>query len=181
MQNYFWDEGVLRWRESGDLPPQKQFINSPYDPEARFRKKRSTMWTGYTVHFTEICDDERPHFITHVATTPASTTDDAMTECIHQDLQKQELLPQHHLLDSGYITAHLLATSSPQFGVELIGPSKVDVRWQANTPQGVDNSQFQIDWERKLAVCPEGHTSISWSPTKDNRQHARDQDSFFCD
>jgi len=145
MQNYYWDEGVLRWRESGALPPQKQFINSPYDPEARFRKKRSTMWTGYTVHLTEVCDDGSPHLITYVATTPASTTDDAMTEIIHRDLQQEDLLPADHLLDSGYITAHLLATSQQMFGVKLIGPGKVNAQWQANTPEGIDNSQFQID------------------------------------
>jgi|SRR6266487_201209 len=171
MQNYYWDEGVLRWRESGDLPPQKQFINSPYDPEARFRKKRSTMWTGYTVHLTEVCDDEQPHLITHVATTPASTTDEAMTEPIHQDLQQHQLLPAQHLLDSGYITAHLLVSSQQKFGVQMIGPGKVNVQWQANTPQGIDNSQFQIDWEHQHAICPEGHTSISWTPTRDGRQH----------
>ncbi len=27
-------------------------INSPYDPEARLGKKRSTLWTGYKVHLT---------------------------------------------------------------------------------------------------------------------------------
>lgn len=171
MQNYYWDEGVLRWRESSDIPPQKQFINSPYDPQARFRKKRSTMWTGYVVHLTEVCDDEHPHLITHVATTPASTTDDVMTEPIHQDLQHNDLLPTYHLLDSEYITAHLLATSQQTFGVELIGPGKVNVQWQANTPQGIDNSQFQIDWDHQQAVCSEGQTSISWTPTKDSRQH----------
>src|SRR6266700_6523944 len=106
-----------------------------------------------------------------VATTPASTTDDAMTETIHQHLKLHDLLPTQHLLDSGYVTAQLLATSEQTFGVELIGPGKVNVQWQANTPQGIDNSQFQIDWERKLAVCPEGQTSISWTPTKDSRQH----------
>jgi transposase len=171
VQNYYWDEGVLRWRESTDIPPQKQFINSPYDPEARFRKKRSTMWTGYTVHLTEVCDDESPHLITHVATTLASTTDDAMTETIHQHLQANDLLPAEHLLDSGYITAQLLTASKQTFGVELIGPGKVNVQWQANTPQGIDNSQFQMNWDHQRAICPEGHASISWTPTKDARQH----------
>jgi transposase len=80
-------------------------------------------------------------------------------------------LPAQHLLDSGYVTAHLLVSSQQQFGVEMIGPGKVDVQWQANTPQGFDNSHFQIDWEQKLAICPEGHASISWTPTKDGRQH----------
>lgn len=94
-----------------------------------------------------------------------------MTKPIHQDLQQDDLLPTYHLLDSGYITAHLLATSQQTFGVELIGPEKVNVQWQAITPQGIDKSQFQIDWDHQQAVCPEGQTSISWTLTKDSRQH----------
>ncbi len=82
------------------------------------------MWTGYTIYLTEVCDDGSPHLITHVATTLASTTDDAMTETIHQHLQANDLLP-----------------------AELIGPGKVNVQWQASTPQGIDNSQFQMNWD----------------------------------
>jgi transposase len=43
------------------------------------------------------------------------------------------------------------------------------VKWQANTEQGIDASQFVIDWERQQATCPEGQRSISWTPAIDNR------------
>jgi transposase len=46
MQNYVWVEGQLHWRDNDNLPPGNQFINSPYDPEARYGKKRETRWTG---------------------------------------------------------------------------------------------------------------------------------------
>jgi len=29
-----------------DLPPAALLISSPYDPDARYRVKRTTMWTG---------------------------------------------------------------------------------------------------------------------------------------
>ena len=45
-QNYFWLEEQLRWRSNDQLPPGNQFINSPYDQEARYGKKRETRWTG---------------------------------------------------------------------------------------------------------------------------------------
>jgi transposase len=45
------------------------------------------------------------------------------------------------------------------------------VKWQANTDGGIDVSQFRIDWEHQQAVCPEGHTSSSWTPTIDNRKN----------
>ncbi len=47
MQNYSYEDDQLRWREQGNIPPATQFLNSPYDPDARFGQKRSTMWTGY--------------------------------------------------------------------------------------------------------------------------------------
>jgi len=133
IQNYFWVDDQLHWRDSEDIPPAKQFINSPYDQEARYGKKRQTRWTGYKVHLTEICAEDMPHVITHVATTPAPVADDAMTETIHEKLKQADLHPQQHLLDSGYITAHVLATSQSRFGIEVIGPGRPDVKWQANT------------------------------------------------
>ncbi len=39
LQNFVWLEGQLRFRSNEDLPVGKQFINSPYDQEARYGKK----------------------------------------------------------------------------------------------------------------------------------------------
>jgi transposase len=36
---------------------------------------------------TETCDDDTPHIITHVETTPATTPDDNMVETIHEALE----------------------------------------------------------------------------------------------
>jgi transposase len=132
VQNYRYEDGHVFWREQNDIPPAMQFINSPYDPEARFGKKRSTMWTGYKIHLTETCEKKLPHLITHVATTPAPRTDEAMVDTIHTNLQHRELLPDKHLLDSGYVTSQVLATSSERFGVEVIGPTLGNVRWASS-------------------------------------------------
>jgi transposase len=91
-----------------------------------------------------------------------------MTETIHQDLQHNDLSPSQHFVDSGYVTAPILV-SSQQSGIEVIGPRRPDVRWQANTENGIDVSQFHIDWENECAICPQGHTSSSWTPTLDSR------------
>lgn len=171
IQNYCWVDDHLRWRSNDEIAPATLFINSPYDQEARYGKKRETRWTGYKIHLTETCDQDRPHLITHVATTSAPTTDEVMTEPIHADLQKAELTPRQHLLDSGYITAPILVSSQQQYGIEVIGPGRRDVKWQANTDGGIDVSQFRIDWEHHYATCPEGHTSSSWTPAIDNRKN----------
>jgi transposase len=47
VQQFWMDEGVLRWRSDQDIPPASLLISSPYDPEAHLSIKRSTVWTGY--------------------------------------------------------------------------------------------------------------------------------------
>jgi transposase len=170
IQNYRYEEGRLHWRDSGDIPPASLFISSPYDPQARYGKKYSTRWTGYKVHVTETCEPDQPHLIIHVATTPAPQSDVGMTERIQADLERAQLLPSQHFLDTGYVNAEVLASSQQRFGIDVVGPTHPDAKWQAATEGGIDASQFQIDWERKQATCPQGRTSVSWTPTCDKRK-----------
>ena|SRR6266496_4107340 len=71
----------------------------------------------------------------------------------------------------GYITAPILVSSQRQYGIEVIGPGRFDVKWQANTEQGIDASQFLIDWDHQQAICPQGQRSISWTPAIDHRKN----------
>ncbi len=52
---------------------------------------------------TETCDDNLPHLITNVETTPASTADGDVTPEVHRSLEGKELLPITHMLDTGYL------------------------------------------------------------------------------
>jgi transposase len=111
-----------RWRQE-PLLPAAQLITSPYDLDARNGKKRSTFWTGYKVHFTQTCDEEAPQLITHVQTTPAPSSDEGVLSAIHADLAEKELLPNQHLVDSGYTTLANLVTSRSDHEVDLVGPT----------------------------------------------------------
>jgi transposase len=42
VQQFFWEEGELRWRETSHLPAAGDCINSPYDPEAKVMRKSAT-------------------------------------------------------------------------------------------------------------------------------------------
>ena len=55
--------------------------------------------------------------------------------------------------------------------MDLVGPTRKNYRWQATQQTGFDASHFPIDWEKQQATCPEGHTSISWTPAIDNRKN----------
>ncbi len=144
-------------------------INSPYDPAARYSVKRDTTWTGYKVHLTETCDEDAPHVITQVLTTPASTPDWHAAAVIHPALAEKDLLPAEHLLDAGYIDSGVLVTSQTEHQVQVIGPVPPDNHWQARAGAGFDVACFTLDWEARVATCPQGTPSRSWSETQDAR------------
>ena len=81
--------------------PAAQLINSPYDLDARYGKKRTTLWVGYKVHFSQTCDEDTPQLITHVETTQAPRSSEGALSPIHADLAEKELLPDQHLVDAG--------------------------------------------------------------------------------
>ena len=140
--------------------------------DARFSLKRETKWTGYKVHLTEVCDPDAPHLITHVDTTPATTQDVERLAPIHAALAAKDLLPREHLVDTGYVDAEGLVRSETDYGVRVIGPALPDNSWQARTGQGFDVAHFAVDWAQRRATCPQGQTSVKWSPTHNTQGHA---------
>jgi transposase len=172
IQNYWWDGTELRWREADNIPPAAQFISSPYDAEAHYARKHTTQWVGYKVHLTETCDDDLPHLITHVETTIGPAADGAVTPRIHAALQQRGLLPGTHIVDTGFLDAELLVESPKHYGVDLLGPTRLDYHWQAQVGAGFDAQHFRVDWAQQHATCPAGRTSISWTPAIDNRGNA---------
>lgn len=172
VQQYYLCENGLRWRTAAEIPPASLMLSSPYEPDARYAKKYTTSWIGYKVHLTETCEPDAPHLITHVETTAAPLADGDVTEQIHANLQAKDLLPGNHIVDTGYLDAELLVTSQQQYGIELVGPTRPDYRWQSKDGQGFAAANFIVNWENKSVICPEGKTSSSWTPAKDSRGNA---------
>ena len=168
VQQYEIQQGQVYWRPADNLPPNKQLIQSPYDIEARNRTKRQMNWTGYTLHLTETCDEDAPHLITHVETTPATTGDVEMTEIIHQALAEKNLLPNEHIVDTAYVDAQHLLTSQTELGIDIVGRVPGDSSWQAQAGLGFDATGFTVDWHNRCCICPQGHTSQSWHLRADN-------------
>src|SRR5947199_9110777 len=70
-------------------------------------------------------------------------------------------------------------TESRDYGIDLVGPTRPDVKWQAQQQTGFDAGHFAIDWQAEQATCPEGHRSISWTPAIDNRKNEGDLDQVL--
>ena len=165
-QQFIQEEGKVRLRRGKELAPSGVRFNSPYDPEAHFGNKGSVTWVGYKVHFTETCDADQVHLITQVETTSAVVPDVEASEDIHAALEENGLLPDQHLVDSGYVDIEWMVRSKSQRGVSVIGPVRPDPHWQARSTAGFDRSRFAIDWEHQQVSCPGGQTTRNWSSVK---------------
>jgi transposase len=165
LEQYEEVEGKLCWRQTGNLPPAAQMINSPYDPEARFSRKRNTSWTGYKVHLSDSCDEELPHLLTHVETTRATEPDCQTLPKIHAALAEKALLPAEHLLDAGYVDLDNVCDSRHAHQVELVGPMRPDSSPQAKQQAGYAIAHFCVDYVTQTVTCPQGKQSTLWSPS----------------
>jgi transposase len=157
----------IRFKADKDLSSTTEALESPYDPEARFRSRYAREWTGYQVHLTETCEDEAVHLITHVETTEATVHESQKTQTIHQALVDKGLPPDQHLVDTAYIDAELLVNSREDFNITLVGPGRLDNSWQAKVEGAYDRYCFEIDWEQKRLRCPQGHYSVIWRDLAD--------------
>ena len=167
----FYGGDPITWRKADDLPPSAVVVSSPYDPDARYSKKRETIWTGYKVHLTETCDEDTPHIVTDVDTTPATTVDHAVTGDVQRRLAQRGLTPREHLVDTAYVTADHLVTSQTTHDCTLLGPIHENYSWQTRAGEGFGAAQFVIDLEQERATCPQGKTNKSWKATKDSGGH----------
>ncbi len=153
----------VRFKAKAELPRAAQGIESPYDPQARYRTKRDTCWTGYMVHLTETCEDEEVHLITHVHTTTAAVHEARCTAPLQQALLDKDLAPSEHLVDAGYVDAELLVRSQTEQGITLRGPTRDNPSWQSKVEGAYPIEKFEVNWANKQVRCPQGKLSASWS------------------
>jgi transposase len=147
-------------------------VQNPHDPDAHYADKRTKQWTGYKVHVAETVDPEVPikekgepaeHFITEMFTTEAAQDEMAgLTEVLKREQQHHEIAPQAIYSDGGYVTEHTL-TQAEQNGIELLGPTR------PNPHKGPYNTDaFQVDVDKRQAICPQGKLSTQCSCIKDS-------------
>jgi transposase len=60
------------------------------------------------------------------------------------------------------MSAEHIVMSQSEHGVQLVGPVLPDPSWQAKTAGAFGTAAFIIDWENRIAHCPQGSVSVSW-------------------
>ena len=167
VQEYYQEDEHISWRDPGNTPPSDLRIDSPYDPEARYSEKRGESWVGYKLHLTETCEEEDPHLIVQVETTPAPRSDFEVVPIIHQNLAAKGLLPGEHLLDQGYMNIRQVVAAEIKHHIQTIGRPLSDTSWQAKGHKGFDLPNFRIDWEAGVVTCPMQQNSHFGKESKD--------------
>ena len=165
VQQFWYDESAtLRWREAklsrarksregttrrrcktsaadddeepARVPWSSVEIVSPHDPQARFSHKPGKVeWVGYKDHQTEACDEEHPHFIVHLLTTPAPEQDIGVVGGIHAALAEQQLAPAEHFVDSGYVTPETVHHAAADHAITIVGPVRLEYGYNLNPRQ----------------------------------------------
>jgi transposase len=165
-QHYERVEGQIKWRD-GPAVKNGERVVTPHDPEARESRKRETQWLGYKVHLMETCNaEEKIHLITHVETTVATVQDVERTEAILEEVRKKGWEVDQALMDSGYVSGGIIVEERRQ-GCEILGPVLGETSQQQQNGYGV--SSFQLDWQKRQAVCLQGRVSQKWSASHDTR------------
>jgi hypothetical protein len=86
---------------------------------------------GYRIPITEPWEDGLPHLIAQIETTSGPAADGAAMARINAALQPRGLLPGTHIVDTGFLDAELLVESPELYGVDLLGPMRLDYYGQA--------------------------------------------------
>lgn len=157
----------VRWRGKDEEPPSALRIQSPYDLDARYCTKRDTEWVGYKTHLSETCDEGYPDLITQVLTTLSTLQDSAVGPVIQQDFAQHDLLPDAHLVDTGYVNAAFLVTAQSEHDIDVVGPPMASYSHQSQSGQGYGLEAFELDWGAEQARCPQGQLSSTWRPRQD--------------
>ena len=119
---------------------------------------------GSGLNLTATADKHGPSIIVDVAVEPIGEGDTQVLPAIQERLEERGLRPEQQLVDGGYTSGKTLAESCTA-GTELVGPVRSDQR--AGRPEDEESrpfggSDFALDFEQQVGVCPAGKRSSAW-------------------
>ena len=117
--------------------------------------------------FVETEDEGYPHIITDIVATSSNQTDHEELPAIQERLEQRQCKPAEQYVDAGYMSGPALYNSRKN-GIELIGPLANFVTPQDMLPDGITQSQFQIDAKNNIVICPKGQVATNPVPVNNS-------------
>jgi len=155
-EHFILDEGD----DEPKVRPEKELdsdrIVTPHEPDVRVGKKRKKSWIGDKVHIVETADKGQTNFITDVLVTDPRVDDSRVIEPIVQRIRSGPIEAPTLLADGGYSSAGNTKVAAAE-RIDLVSPPRPDT-----SKVKVRASEFEFDFERQVARCPEGHCSSYW-------------------
>ena len=144
-------------------------VQNPHDPEAQWSTKNALGKAGWVGYKLQVCEtvaegtcargEPTPAVITAVVTQPATASDFASLDgVLEQHVQLGQQKPQTVHVDAGYISAAKLAEAE-QDGLDICGP----IPAPPHGPDRFGSDDFDVDLDRRQAICPAGLTSARCS------------------
>jgi transposase len=161
----------FEWDQEGSYEGPKEkleghgVIQSPHEPEVRYREKRDKQWQGYGAQVSETAEEKgEVNFITDIGVTDAQSSDVRSLPEVQERLVKRDVEPEEQVVDQAYVSGTSLAQSQEQ-GIKLVGPIGPEVGPKEYKPVVSEAellSDFEVDIEAKKATCPAGQTAEKW-------------------
>ena len=139
----------------GEQRPRDR-IATPHDPDARYGKKRNYKWLGDKAHFVETADRDRINFLIDVMVTDPRIADSTVLLKLAWRSRLAVREAETLLADTGYAAA-ANSRQAAEMGLDLIAPPRF-----SNRSGKIPLSEFGLDFERRVATCPEGRESLWW-------------------
>jgi transposase len=156
-QQFEWDEAGSYQGPRAKLAGHG-LIQSPHEPEVRYREKRDKQWQGYVGQASETAEDKgEVNFITDIGVTDAQESDVRSLPEAQERLVEREVPPGEQDVDQAYVSGTSLAESEAR-GIKLVGPIGPETG-----PKEFKLSDFQVELAAKKATCPAGQTAERWS------------------
>lgn len=149
--------------------PDKNAINTPHNPQARYRRKVKQQITGDLGFATETCGpDNKTQFITDVEVSEATEHDSTQQPKIQERLIENELKPDKQYGDAGFVNGKTIIESKEN-GIDLEGPTagrSQSFEAYESDDRPLDAGDFDTTYDEskgELIVnkCPGGHVPKS--------------------
>lgn len=141
----------------------KQTIFEPRDTSVKLGKKGKISWVGSKCHIVETAVRGEINLITGMIQQGCKASDQKIHNKLNEENEKLKLKPKKIFADGNYISSESIKNYREN-NQELMGYIGYD-----RTKKHIDFKQdkFQIDFDKKEAVCPSGKKSRKYSVLKD--------------